>query len=166
VPYGATIHAHTHSAQPQPPVELPCRMSRFEWESESATWGCCLWVASAELAAAYVIYKPKPNFQIATLPATFTLCLSTARNSSYRPGSPRPDQPCKSRAADNPPSCFFLFFFCSASAMYVKVPCMWSSQPPILPIQTKSTLPDIPSRLMSRLSSGFGELRSTSQAVI
>ena len=100
-----------------------------------------------QCGACSCIYKPKPNFQIPYLHSEH----------GYRPGSPSPDQLCKSQDAANRSSCFLPFLLCQ---IHAKLPCVWSSKHFILQIQTKITLPDIPSRLMIRLSNGLGEPRS------
>jgi hypothetical protein len=98
----------------------------------------------------YLAKQPfsKPNFQVPYLHSEH----------SYRPGSPSPDH----RPAMQVPrrrylSFMFPFLLCQ---IHAKVPCVWSSQPFTLPIETKIPLPDISNRLMTRLSNGLGEPRS------
>ncbi len=91
-------------------------MSRFEWEHIPSLGGVLqnqspggLLPVSGQCGACSCIYKPKPNFQ--------TPYCTLRSEHGYRSCSPSPDQPCKSQDADNRPSCFFLFLFCSAKSM-------------------------------------------------
>ena len=99
-------------------------------------WSCCLWVASVELAAAYINQNPTSRYP------TYTLSTAIDRD---RQASPY--QPCKSQDADNHSSCFFPFLLCQHHA---KVPCVWCVVQPAPALHT----PDPNS------SNGLGEPRS------